>query len=142
MDFFSVGIIKPDAVERSLVGQVLARVEELGMLITAMQMVVADVFLVNEHYAEHRGKDFFRDLCDSMIGKKIIPFTVVRAEGQVWHPSDVVTRLRNAVGIASDHPPEGTIRWTFQLDRRRNSIHASDSHAAAIRELKIWFPDL
>ena len=134
---WSVFIIKPDAVERRKIAEILLRLEGCDFKITAMKLVMPDVFQLHEHYKEHRGKDFFPALIESMCDKWI----VVGQTTYLPAPEQSVPKLRAVTGCINP-PPPGTIRGDFAIDFRRNSFHASDSSEAAYREFHIWFPEL
>jgi len=125
-------IVKPDAVQRRLIGKILAHVEAAGFTIvearyTQLQREEAQTF-----YAEHQGKPFFHDLVEFMTSGPVM-LTVLERE-------DAVAKLRETIG-ATD-PAEaapGTIRKLYAESKGRNSVHASDSPASAEREVKLFF---
>ena len=128
-------MFKPDAVERGLVGKILSRFEDAGMVIANLSI---DVDLgrsfLEEHYAEHKDKPFFDNLVRSMMNRKVILM-------EMWG-LDIVRRVRVMVGATNAlEAVPGTIRgdWGESLGAE-NLIHASDSPEAAERELNLWFP--
>lgn len=132
-------LVKPDGVERNLVGEVLARIERKGYTIRALQMRVADRELLEKHYAEHAEKGFFNDLVAYMSGG---PVVAVVAEGD-----QVIAGFRSLAGATK--PTEaapGTIRGDLGRDwgtgNVENIVHGSDSPESAQREIAIWFPEL
>lgn len=134
---WSVFIIKPDAVERRKIAEILFRLEHNNFKITAMKLVQADVFQLHEHYKEHRGKPFYQALVGSMVDKWI----VVGQTTWLTDPEQSVPNLRLITGPYENRIP-GTIRGDFAIDARLNSFHASSDGDAAYREFHIWFPEL
>ena len=128
-------MIKPDGVQRGLVGQIVRRVEDKGLKIVAMKMRRLDQATAEEHYAEHREKPFFKDLVDFIISGPSVSMVV---EGK-----DVISEIRRINGATN--PTEalpGTIRGDFGLDTGRNVVHGSDSPASAEREMALHFDAL
>jgi nucleoside-diphosphate kinase len=125
-------IVKPDGVRRSLVGEVLRRVEAKGLAIAEMQMLTIDRALAEEHYGEHREKPFFGELVDFITSG---PVVVARLEGEsaieVWRTMMGPTNPATA--------PPGTIRGDLGLIITENIVHGSDSPESAERELKLFF---
>jgi nucleoside-diphosphate kinase len=125
-------IIKPDAVRRGLVGEILRRVEAKGLRIAEMQMVDIDRPLAEEHYAEHREKPFFDELVE-FIGSG--PVVIARVEGE-----QAISVLRSLIGPTDPaSAPPGTIRGDFGTVITENLVHGSDSPESAERELKLFF---
>jgi nucleoside-diphosphate kinase len=125
-------IVKPDAVRRSLIGEVLRRVEAKGLRVVEMRMTTIDRATADEHYAEHREKPFFDELV-GFIGSG--PVVVARVEGEGAVP--VLRRLMGPTDPAL--APPGTIRGDFGLIITENLVHGSDSTESAERELKLFF---
>ena len=125
-------IVKPDAVRRGLIGEVLARVEREGLRITEMRMIVMDRALAERHYEEHTDKPFFGDLVAFITSG---PIVVARVEGE-----DAVAAVRTLMGPTdpADAPP-GTIRGDFGKEITENLVHGSDSPESATRELDLFF---
>ena len=125
-------IVKPDAVERNLIGRILAHVEEAGFRMiggryTLMSKEQAEVF-----YAEHKERPFFGELVSFMTSGPVF-LSALEGEGGPL-------RLREVVGATDPaQAAEGTVRKRFGLDKQRNSVHASDSAASAERETKFFF---
>lgn len=125
-------IVKPDAVRRGLIGEVLRRVEAKGLRVAEMRMTTIDRDLAEEHYAEHRDKPFFDELV-TFIGSG--PVVVARVEGE-----RAVPVLRSLMGPTDPAlAPPGTIRGDFGLIITENLVHGSDSPESAERELKLFF---
>ncbi len=125
-------MVKPDGVQRGLIGEVINRFEEKGLLIVSLKMLKISDDTAAEHYAEHEGKDFYQPLLDYITSG---PVVVMAVKGD-----SVVSMVRKIVG-ATD-PKEavpGTIRGDFGIDISRNIIHAADSESSAERELGIFF---
>jgi nucleoside-diphosphate kinase len=127
-------MIKPDGVQRNLIGEVVSRVLCKGYRICAMKMMRIDVATAKRHYAEHDGKPFFPDLVSFITSGPVVAFVL---EGD-----NVVTGIRQMMGRTNplDSPP-GTIRGDLGIDLSRNVVHGSDSKASAIREISIFFKD-
>lgn len=127
-------IIKPDAVSRGLVGEILARIERKGLRITAMRMMVIDRELAEHHYAEHSEKPFFDELVGFITSGPVI---VAKVSGR-----DAVVVLRALMGATDPaRAAQGTIRGDYGLEITQNLIHGSDSEESAARELALFFPD-
>ncbi|HEX9694169.1 MAG TPA: nucleoside-diphosphate kinase [Actinomycetota bacterium] len=125
-------IVKPDAVRRGLIGEVLRRVEAKGLRLAEMRMITIERATAEEHYAEHREKAFFDELV-GFIGSG--PVVVARLEGE-----RAVPILRSLIGPTDPAlAPPGTIRGDFGLIITENLVHGSDSTESAERELKLFF---
>ena len=125
-------MIKPDGVERGLMGEIIGKIERKGFKITKARLITHDISTVEDHYAEHKEKPFFRELVDFITEGKVMAMEV---EGE-----DVIKVMRLMVG---DKDPKvaipGSIRGDFAHSTTKNIIHASDSVESARRELEIWF---
>lgn len=125
-------IVKPDAVARQAIGQILARVEAEGFVIRQLRMVSLDRTQAEGFYAVHRGKPFFADLVTFMTSGPAVPMVLER--------EDAVAHLRRFIGPTdSTKAPAGTVRGDFGTDVQRNAVHASDSPENAVREIGIFF---
>lgn len=125
-------IVKPDAVRRGLIGEILRRVEAKGLRVAEMRMTSIDRATADEHYAEHREKPFFDELV-GFIGSG--PVVVARVEGE-----RAVPVLRSLMGPTDPAlAPPGTIRGDYGLIITENLVHGSDSTESAERELKLFF---
>ncbi len=128
-------LIKPDAFERGLTGEILARFERKGLRITALRLLEADEEIANVHYAEHAGKPFFGELVAFITRGPLV--------AAVLEGPEAVAAARQVIGATNplDAAP-GSIRGDFALELTFNLVHGSDSDASAEREIGIWFPDL
>jgi len=124
--------IKPDAVERNLVGRILARFEEEGFRIVALRMVRMTRSQAEKLYSVHVGKPFYKELVDYVTSG---PVVLMVLEGE-----DAVKRVREIIGATNPREAApGTIRAEYGLDVTRNTIHAADSLENAVREMMIFF---
>jgi nucleoside-diphosphate kinase len=128
-------IIKPDGVQRGLVGPILGRLEARGLKIVGLKLMQVSDDLAARHYAEHLGKPFYEGLLRYITSAPVVVFAV---EG-----TSAVQMVRNTVGATNPlNAAPGTIRADWALDIGRNLIHASDAPTTAERELGLWFqPD-
>lgn len=129
-------LLKPDAVERRLVGEIVSRIEAKGLSIVALRMLTADVDLAETHYAEHREKPFFGDVVKFLTSAPIVAM-VVEGPSDTWR---VVRALMGATDPAE--AAAGTIRGDLAATMPDNLIHGSDSPESAEREIALFFPDL
>jgi len=125
-------IVKPDAVNRGLIGEIIHRFERKGLKIIGLKMVHLKDEVLHEHYAHHRGKPFFKDLVDFM---KLSPTILIVLEG-----NEAVSVVRKITGptFGVEAPP-GTIRGDFAISISHNVVHASDSPETAKKEIKRFF---
>ena len=128
-------LIKPDAVERGLIGEIISRLERKGLKIIALRMLRMDKEVAERHYALHKGKPFFKGLVEFITSGPIVA-AVVEEEGVV----EIVRRLIGETDPLKASP--GTIRGDFGLDIQQNLIHGSDSEETAKEEIKLFFPSL
>jgi nucleoside-diphosphate kinase len=125
-------IVKPDAVERNLIGRILAHVEEAGFRMVAGRYARLTREQAEIFYAEHKERPFFGDLVAYMTSGPVF-LSALEGEGGPL-------RLREVVGATDPaQAAEGTVRQRFGLDKQRNSVHASDSETSAERETKFFF---
>jgi nucleoside-diphosphate kinase len=128
-------LIKPDAVRRGLVGEILGRFERKGLAIDAMAQRHMAADLADAHYAEHVDKAFYPPLKDFMTGGPLVAL--------VLSGDSAIEVVRTLVGVTDGRKAAaGTIRGDFSLSNRENLVHASDSPDSAKRELALWFPEL
>ena len=130
----SLILIKPDAVERALVGEILARIERRGLTLRAGKLIRVDRQLGETHYAEHREKPFFGELVDFITSGPTLAL-VVEGEG-------AIATLRTTIGATNpaDATP-GSIRGDLAVAMPNNLVHGSDSAESAQREIALWFTD-
>ena len=125
-------LLKPDALERGLVGEIISRLEGRGLKIVAMKMIWVDEALAKRLYAAHEDKPFFRGLVDFITSRPII--------AAVFEAEDAVAVVRNAMGETDPAlAAPGTIRGDLAQDIERNLIHGSDSEETAAREIELFF---
>ena len=128
-------LIKPDAVRRGLVGEVLSRFERKGLTIEAMVQRGMDADLADRHYADHLEKPFYPPLKEFMISGPLLAL--------VLSGDTAIEVVRTLVGATDGRKAAaGTIRGDLSLSNRENLVHASDSVDSAKREIALWFPDL
>jgi nucleoside-diphosphate kinase len=127
-------LIKPDAVERRLAGEILARLERRGLEIRAAKLLTVDRALAEEHYAEHNEKPFFAELVEFITSA---PTLALVLEGE-----SAISVVRTTMGATNptDAAP-GTIRGDLALAMPNNLVHGSDSPISAQREIGLWFAD-
>ena len=127
-------LAKPDALERQLAGEILARFERRGLKLRAARLVVADRGLGATHYAEHREKPFFGELVDFITSGPTLAF-VLEGEG-------AIATCRKTIGATNPaNADPGSLRGEYALAMPDNLVHGSDSVESAEREIRIWFPD-
>lgn len=130
----TLSIIKPDAIQRNLIGAILARFEESGFKILAIKMLRLTRAQAEGFYAEHEGKAFFADLVEYMMSA---PITTL-----VLEKENAVKDYRTLIGATDPQlAAEGTVRRDFALSKRHNSVHGSDSLESAKREIAYFFVD-
>ncbi len=129
-------IVKPDGVERGLIGEILSRLERKQLRIVAAELRTIDASTAKRHYAEHEGKPFFDGLV-SFITRGPALVAVLEGPGDTWKV------VRNLIGATDpkDSLP-GTIRGDLAIEMAQNLIHGSDSAESAQREIAIFFPSL
>ena len=128
-------LIKPDALQRGLAGEVISRFERKGLTIDAMVLRRMDADLADRHYAEHTAKQFYPPLKDFMTSAPLVAM-ILSGDQAI----EVVRRLVGATDGRVAAP--GTVRGDFSLSNRENLVHASDSEESAKREIALWFPEL
>jgi nucleoside-diphosphate kinase len=128
----SLVLLKPDCVERRLMGQIISRFEAKGLNIVAMRMLRVSPELAKQHYAEHVAKPFYPSLEAFITSAPIVALAV---EGL-----DVIRLIREMLGATSGlKAAPGTIRGDYSSSRQMNLVHASDSAASAAKELALYF---
>ena len=128
----SLVLIKPDAMQRGLVGTIIARLEKVGLKLVAMKMLHMDKALAQRHYAIHKDKPFFNSLVSYITSAPIIAI--------IFEGKEAVELIRKTMGATDPTKAEpGTIRGDFGLDIEHNTIHGSDSTETAAEEIKLFF---
>ena len=128
-------LIKPDGVERALVGEVLGRIERKGLRIVALELRTLDRVTAEEHYGEHVGKPFFANLVDFITSAPLVAAVV---EGP-----DAIVQWRAMMGATNPvNAAPGTIRGDLATVTQNNVTHGSDSPESAAREIALFFPGL
>ncbi|EKX34775.1 hypothetical protein GUITHDRAFT_80303 [Guillardia theta CCMP2712] len=127
-------MVKPDAVQRGLVGNIITRFEQKGFKLVALKMVQADEELLRQHYKDLVSKPFFPSLMSYMTSGPVVPM--------VWEGDGVVKAGRTILGATkpSESAP-GTVRGDYAIDVGRNVCHGSDAVETAVREISLWFPE-
>ena len=128
-------LVKPDAFERGLTGEVIARFERKGLKIVAIKHMTVDRDLAERHYAEHEGKPFYASLVEFITGGPLVAMVL---EGQ-----EAVRSARQVIGATNplDAAP-GSIRGDFAIAVGQNMVHGSDSPESGKREAELFFPEL
>ena len=130
----SLVLLKPDCIERRLMGQIISRFEAKGLNIVAMKMLRVTPDLAKQHYAEHVSKPFYPSLEEFITSAPIVALAV---EGL-----DVIRLIRDMLGATNGlNAAPGTIRGDFSSSRQMNLVHASDSPESAARELQLYFQE-
>lgn len=126
--------IKPDGVERGLIGEVINRFERRGLKLVGMKLLQVSREMAETHYGEHKGKPFYDGLVSYITSAPIV--------GMVLEGKDAVALARNVIGATNPaNAAPGTIRGDFAVEIGRNIVHGSDSPESARREIGIFFKD-
>ena len=130
----SLIILKPDAVQRGLIGPIITRLEQRGLKLAGLKLMRIDEALANQHYAVHEGKPFFKGLVEYIVSGPVVVLVVTG--------KNVITAVRNTVGATNPtQAAPGTIRGDFGVEIGRNLIHASDSPENGEKEIALFFQD-
>ncbi|MCL2336839.1 MAG: nucleoside-diphosphate kinase [Firmicutes bacterium] len=125
-------MVKPDGVQRNLVGEIVSRFEKRGIKIVALKMMRIPKALAEKHYGEHQSKPFFGPLVEFITSGPVV--------AMVLEAKDVVSTVRDMMGATDPlKAAAGTIRGSFGLDVGRNVVHGSDSNESAAREIALFF---
>ena len=125
-------LIKPDAVERNLIGSILVEYERNGLKVLDMKLINASTEMAEQHYAEHSGKPFFNRLVSYLTRSPLVALVL---EGE-----NAISRVRALNGTTNpENSQDNTIRALYGLSMAENTVHASDSLESATRERSIWF---
>ncbi|KAM7472028.1 hypothetical protein LguiA_010211 [Lonicera macranthoides] len=127
-------MIKPDGVQRGLVGEIIGRFEKKGFSLKGLKMMTVEQSFAERHYADLSSKPFFNGLVEYIVSGPVV--------AMVWEGKNVVKTGRTIIGATNpaDSAP-GTIRGDYAIDIGRNVIHGSDSVESARKEIALWFPD-
>ncbi|WP_322796708.1 nucleoside-diphosphate kinase [Tepidiforma sp.] len=125
-------LVKPDAMQRGLAGEIIGRLERRGLKIVGMKLLQMDRALAEQHYAEHRGKPFFEGLVAFITSAPVIAIA--------WEGKNAIGTVRATIGSTDPAAAApGTIRADLGLEKGRNLVHASDGPESAARELALFF---
>ena len=128
----SLVLVKPDGVQRGLIGEVIARFERRGLRLVGAKFMQVSQELAEQHYAEHKGKPFYDGLISYITSAPVM--------AMVWEGPNGVAAIRQTVGSTKPYEAApGTIRHDFALEVGRNLIHASDKPETGERETALWF---
>lgn len=134
MEETTLVLVKPGGVERNLIGEITRRIEARGLRVVGLKLIRAPKTLVQEHYAEHKARPFFKDVVAYLTSGPVVAMAV-RGE-------NAVKAIRAMMGATNPIDAEpGTVRGDFALSIDDNLTHSSSDVAAAKRELKLWFPE-
>ena len=127
-------LVKPDGVQRGLIGSIISRLEQRGLKLVGMKLMQLDDVLARQHYSEHVDRPFFGGLVDFITSAPVV--------AMAWESNGAVEAVRNTMGQTNPTAsPPGTIRGDLGLDIGRNLVHGSDSPESAERELSLFFSD-
>jgi nucleoside-diphosphate kinase len=127
-------LIKPGGVSRNLIGEIVRRIEARGLKIAALKLINADRATVEEHYAEHKERPFFKDVCDYLVSGPVVALAV--------SGTNATKAIRGMMGATNPlEATPGTVRGDFALTIDDNLVHSSSDPEAAARELGLWFPE-
>ncbi|MCM2590655.1 nucleoside-diphosphate kinase [Rossellomorea marisflavi] len=127
-------MVKPDGVQRGLIGDIVARFEKKGFQLAGAKLMNVSEELAKEHYGEHKERPFFGELVDFIISGPVF--------AMVWQGENVITTARGMMGATNPKDANlGTIRGDFGLTVGKNIIHGSDSSESAIREIGLFFKE-
>ena len=128
----SLVLVKPDGVQRGLIGEIITRFENRGLRLVACKFMKVSPELAKKHYAVHEGKVFYDALIEFILSAPVM--------AMVWEGPDAIAAIRQTVGkTRGTEADPGTIRHDFALQARFNLIHASDSVETARTEIALWF---
>ena len=126
--------IKPDGVQKALIGKIISRLEEKGFKLIGLKLMKVTNELAEKHYGEHKDKPFFKGLVNFITSGPIV--------AMVWEGKNIISSLRRMMGKTNPLDAElGTIRGDFAIDIGRNVVHGSDSEESAKREIALFFKE-
>jgi len=127
-------LLKPDAVQRGLVGQIIGRLEQRGLKLVGAKLVQVDQSLAKRHYAIHEGKPFYEGLIEYIVSSPVI--------AMVWEAPNAIALVRQTMGVTNPiEASPGTVRHDLGLEIGRNLTHASDAVETAQDEIQLWFSE-
>ncbi|MBP8314139.1 MULTISPECIES: nucleoside-diphosphate kinase [Clostridium] len=128
-------LIKPDGVERNIIGNIISCYEANGLKIKELKMMKATREIAEKHYSQHKGKDFYEELITFITRSPLVAIILIGEEA--------VNRVRAINGATSpDDAAEGTIRHRYARSKTENCVHASDTVESAEEEINLWFSEL
>lgn len=134
MEETTLVLVKPGGVERNLIGEITRRIEARGLKVVGLKLIKAPKALVQEHYAEHKERPFFKDVVAYLTSGPVVAMAI---KGE-----NAVKAIRAMMGATNPIDAEpGTVRGDFALSIDDNLTHSSSDVSAAKRELKLWFPE-
>lgn len=127
-------MIKPDGVQRGLIGEIIKRFEQKGFTLRALKMLTVEKSFAEKHYADLSEKPFFAGLVEYIISGPVV--------AMVWEGKGVIATGRTIIGATNPaNSAPGTIRGDYAVEVGRNIIHGSDSLESAEKEIALWFPE-
>lgn len=127
-------LIKPDGVQRGLIGTIVSRFESRGLKLVGMKFIHMTDALANQHYSDHIGKPFFEPLVAYIVSAPVV--------AMVWEGKDAISIVRTTMGKTNPaESPPGTIRGDFGVEVGRNLVHGSDSQKSAEKEIFLFFDE-
>jgi nucleoside-diphosphate kinase len=127
-------MVKPDGVQRGLIGELVSRLERKGLKAAALKMMRIDKDLASQHYAEHEGKPFYPGLIDFITSGPVV--------AMVWQGEKAISIVRKVLGATSpDNAEPGSVRGDFAINTSFNLMHASDGPESATREINLFFKE-
>ncbi len=131
----SMVLIKPDGVERNIIGNIISCYEANGLKVVELKLMQATREIAEKHYSQHKGKDFYEELITFITRS---PLCAIILQGD-----DAVSRIRKINGATSPtDAAEGTIRHRYARSKTENCVHASDTVESAKEEIELWFPEV
>lgn len=131
----SVVLIKPDGVERNIIGNIISCYEANGLKVVELKLMKATREIAEKHYSQHKGKDFYEELITFITRS---PLVAIILKGE-----DAVAKIRKINGATSPlDAAEGTIRHRYARSKTENCVHASDTLESAKEEIALWFPEV
>jgi len=131
----SVVLIKPDGVERNIIGNIISCYEDNGLKVVELKLMKATREIAEKHYSQHKGKDFYEELITFITRS---PLCAIILQGE-----DAIARIRKINGATSPtDAEEGTIRHRYARSKTENCVHASDTLDSAKEEIALWFPEV